>query len=203
MTLVRIVDLLEKYRNQSVTLLMPKMPEGSFEKKLFSLYLSYFPVSKFKYQLKMNTDEHGSFSELIHTLDCGQVSVNISKGGATKRQYRHNPKWEMFIVVHGRALIRERNINTGKTVGFEVSGDRIEAVYMIPGWTHSIINLSHTDVLVTVMTYNEVFNPSRPDTFFLPVYESLLLIMRCCFLKSVKLLIGVKRESIVLFICEE
>lgn len=168
-TLGKIVDLLEEFKEQPSSLLMPKMPEGSFEKKLFSLYLSYLPREKFKYALKMNTDTRGSFTELVHTQDCGQVSINISKPGITKGQHWHNSKWEQFIVVHGHGLIQERNINTGETVEFEVSGDKIESVYMIPGWTHNIINLSETEDLVTVMTCNEVFNPDKPDTFYEPV----------------------------------
>lgn len=165
-TLGRIVDLLMQFKKQPETLLMPKMPAGSFEKKLFSLYLSYLPKDKFKYSLKMNVDNRGSFTELVHTVDCGQVSINISKPGITKGQHWHNSKWEQFIVVSGHALIQERNINTGDTVEFEVSGDKIEAVYMIPGWTHNIINLSDTQDLITVMTCNEVFDPNNPDTFF-------------------------------------
>lgn len=165
-TLGEIVDLLQEFKAQPATLLMPKMPEGSFAKKLFSLYLTYLPPDKFKYALKMNVDDRGSFTELVHTQDCGQVSINISKPGVTKGQHWHNSKWEQFIVVHGHGLIQERNINTGETVEFEVSGDKIEAVYMIPGWTHNIINLSDTEDLVTVMTCNEVFDPNRPDTFF-------------------------------------
>ena len=165
-TLGEIVDLLQEFKSQPATLLMPKMPEGSFAKKLFSLYLTYLPADKFKYALKMNVDDRGSFTELVHTQDCGQVSINISKPGVTKGQHWHNSKWEQFIVVHGHGLIQERNINTGETVEFEVSGDKIEAVYMIPGWTHNIINLSDTEDLVTVMTCNEVFDPDRPDTFF-------------------------------------
>ena len=165
-TLGEIVDLLQQFKSQPATLLMPKMPEGSFAKKLFSLYLTYLPTDKFKYALKMNVDDRGSFTELVHTQDCGQVSINISKPGVTKGQHWHNSKWEQFIVVHGHGLIQERNINTGETVEFEVSGDKIEAVYMIPGWTHNIINLSDTEDLVTVMTCNEVFDPDRPDTFF-------------------------------------
>jgi UDP-2-acetamido-2,6-beta-L-arabino-hexul-4-ose reductase len=165
-TLGEIVDLLETFKKQPETLMMPKMPNGSFAKKLYSLYLSYLPSSKFKYELKMNKDDRGSFTELIHTEDCGQVSINISKPGITKGQHWHNSKWELFIVVQGHGLIQERNINTGETVEFEVSGDKIEAVHMIPGWTHNIINLSETENLVTVMTCNEIFNPSRPDTFF-------------------------------------
>lgn len=165
-TLGEIVDLLQEFKQQPATLMMPKMPSGSFAKKLYSLYLSYLPPEKFKYALKMNVDDRGSFTELVHTEDCGQVSINISKPGITKGQHWHNSKWELFIVVQGHGLIQERNINTGETVEFEVSGDKIEAVHMIPGWTHNIINLSETENLVTVMTCNEIFNPQRPDTFF-------------------------------------
>ena len=168
-TLGEIVDLLSEFKQQPLTLMMPKMPAGSFAKKLYSLYLSYLPPKKFKYALKMNVDDRGSFTELVHTEDCGQVSINISKPGITKGQHWHNSKWELFIVVQGHALIQERNINTGETVEFKVSGDKIEAVHMIPGWTHNIINLSDTENLVTVMTCNEVFNPQRPDTFYEPV----------------------------------
>lgn len=164
-TLGEIIDLLQEFKQQPVSLLMPKMPEGSFAKKLFSLYLTYLPKEAFKYQLKMNCDNRGSFTELVHTEDCGQVSINISKPGITKGQHWHNSKWEQFIVVHGHGLIQERNINTNEMVEFEVSGDKIEAIYMIPGWTHNIINLSETEDLVTVMTCNEVFNPGKPDTF--------------------------------------
>ena len=164
-----IVDLLQEFKAQPDSLLMPEMPEGSFAKKLFSLYLTYLPTDKFKYRLKMNEDDRGSFTELMHTLNCGQVSINISRPGITKGQHWHNSKWEQFIVVHGHGLIQERNINTGETVEFEVSGDKIEAIYMIPGWTHNIINLSETDDLVTVMTCNEIFDPTHPDTFFDPV----------------------------------
>ena len=165
-TLGEIVDLLEQFKNQPKTLLMPKMPDGSFAKKLYSLYLSYLPTEKFKYALKMNVDDRGSFTELVHTEDCGQVSINISKPGITKGQHWHNSKWELFIVVAGHGLIQERNINTGEMVEFEVTGDKIEAIHMIPGWTHNIINLSETENLVTVMTCNEIFNPNHPDTFF-------------------------------------
>lgn len=165
-TLGEIVDLLEEFKAQPMTLMMPKCPEGSFAKKLYSLYLSYLPTDKFKYAMKMNVDDRGSFTELVHTLDCGQVSINISKPGITKGQHWHNSKWEQFIVVAGHGLIQERNINTNETVEFEVSGDKIEAVYMIPGWTHNIINLSETENLVTVMTCNEIFDPKKPDTFF-------------------------------------
>ena len=148
---------------------MPEMPEGSFAKKLFSLYLTYLPTDKFKYRLKMNGDDRGSFTELMHTLNCGQVSINISRPEITKGQHWHNSKWEQFIVVAGHGLIQERNINTGEMVEFEVSGANIEAVYMIPGWSHNIINLSETENLVTVMTCNEVFDPNCPDTFYEPV----------------------------------
>ncbi|GAB6103586.1 NAD-dependent epimerase/dehydratase family protein [Blautia glucerasea] len=168
-TLGEIVDLLEQFKNQPSTLLMPKMPKGSFAKKLYSLYLTYLPADKFKYSLKMNIDDRGSFTELVHTEDCGQVSINISRPGITKGQHWHNSKWELFIVVAGHGLIQERNINTGETVEFEVSGDKIEAIHMIPGWTHNIINLSDTENLVTVMTCNEIFDPERPDTFGEPV----------------------------------
>lgn len=165
-TLGRIVELLYKFKEQPETLMMPEIPEGSFEKKLYSLYLTYLPKDKFKYSLKMNIDDRGSFTELMHTLNAGQVSINISKPGITKGQHWHNSKWEQFIVVHGHGLIQERNINTGEMVEFEVSGDKIEAVYMIPGWTHNIINLSDTEDLVTVMTCNEIFNKDKPDTFY-------------------------------------
>ena len=164
-TLGEIVDLLQQFKEQPTTLMMPKMPDGSFAKKLFSLYLTYLPKEKFKYSMKMNVDNRGSFTELVHTQDCGQVSINISKPGITKGQHWHNSKWELFIVVSGHGLIQERNINTGEMVEFEVSGDKIEVIYMIPGWTHNIINLSQTENLVTVMTCNEIFNPERPDTF--------------------------------------
>ena len=160
-----IVELLEECKQQPVTLMMPRIPQGSFAKKLYSLYLTYLPAEKFKYSLKMNTDDRGSFTELIHTADCGQVSVNVSKPGITKGQHWHNSKWELFIVVAGHGLIQERNINTGEKVEFEVFGDKIEAVHMIPGWTHNIINLSETENLVTVMICNEVFDVKHPDTF--------------------------------------
>ena len=168
-TLGQIVDLLAQFKDQPVSLLMPKMPDGSFAKKLFSLYLTYLPKEKFKYAMKMNCDARGSFTELVHTADCGQVSINISGPGITKGQHWHNSKWEQFIVVHGHGLIQQRNIHTNEMVEFEVSGEKIEAVYMIPGWTHNIINLSDTEDLVTVMTCNEVFDPSHPDTFAEPV----------------------------------
>lgn len=165
-TLGEIVDLLQQFKEQPTTLMMPKMPSGSFAKKLYSLYLTYLPKEKIKYAMRMNVDDRGSFTELVHTEDCGQVSINISKPGITKGQHWHNSKWELFIVVAGHGLIQERNINTGETVEFEVSGDKIEAIHMIPGWTHNIINLSETENLVTVMTCNEIFDPKRPDTFF-------------------------------------
>jgi len=168
-TLGEIADLLQQFREQPATLMMPKMPAGSFVRKLYSLYLTYLPADQFRYALKMNTDDRGSFTELLHTEDCGQVSVNISGPGVTKGQHWHNSKWELFIVVAGHGLIQERNINTGETVEFEVSGDQLEAVRMIPGWTHNIINLSETEKLVTVMICNEIFDPDHPDTFAEPV----------------------------------
>ncbi len=168
-TLGEIVDLLHSFKTQSETLLMPSIPDNSFAKKLYSLYLTYLPADKFKFALKMNCDDRGSFTELLKTVDCGQFSVNISKPGITKGQHWHNSKWEFFIVVSGRALIEERNIYTNEKVSFEVSGDKIEAIHMIPGWTHNIINLSDTENLVTVMWANEQFDPNRPDTFFEPV----------------------------------
>lgn len=168
-TLGHIVDCLKEFKKQPVSLMMPKIPDNSFEKKLFSLYLTYLPKEKFKYEMKMNIDDRGSFTELVHTLDCGQVSINISKPGITKGNHWHNSKWEQFIVVSGHGLIQERNINTGEFVEFEVSGNKIEAVYMIPGWTHNIINLSETENLVTVMTCNEIFDKNHPDTFFMEV----------------------------------
>ena len=168
-TLGEIVDLLETFKAQHDTLIVPPIPDGSFAKKLYSLYLSYLPTSDFKFELKMNCDDRGSFTELLKTADHGQFSVNISKPGITKGQHWHNSKWEFFIVVAGRARIEERNIHTGEKVAFEVSGDKIEAVHMIPGWTHNIINLSDTDNLVTLMWANELFDPNHPDTFFEPV----------------------------------
>ncbi|WP_407382368.1 NAD-dependent epimerase/dehydratase family protein [Ruminococcus sp.] len=168
-TLGEIVDLLETFKAQHDTLIVPPIPDGSFAKKLYSLYLSYLPTSDFKFELKMNCDDRGSFTELLKTADHGQFSVNISKPGITKGQHWHNSKWEFFIVVSGRARIEERNIHTGEKVAFEVSGDKIEAVHMIPGWTHNIINLSDTENLVTLMWANELFDPNHPDTFFEPV----------------------------------
>ncbi len=168
-TLGEIVDLLESFKAQPETLVMPLIPDNSFAKKLYSLYLSYLPTDKFKFELKMNCDDRGSFTELLKTESCGQFSVNISKPGITKGQHWHNSKWEFFIVVAGKALIEERNIYTNEKVSFEVSGDKIEAIHMIPGWTHNIINLSDTENLVTVMWANEQFDPNHPDTFFNPV----------------------------------
>ena len=165
-TLGEIVDLLQQFKAQPQTLVVPSIPDGSFAKKLYSLYLSYLPQEEFKFPLKMNCDARGSFTELLKTADHGQFSVNISKPGITKGQHWHNSKWEFFIVVSGRARIEERNIQTNETVSFEVSGEKIEAVHMIPGWTHNIINLSDTEDLVTLMWANEAFDPNRPDTFF-------------------------------------
>lgn len=165
-TLGEIVDLLQAFKQQPETLLMPKMPAGSFAKKLYSLYLTYLPKEAFKYGLATHADERGSFTELVRTADCGQVSVNIAKPGVTKGQHWHRSKWELFIVVAGHGLVRERNISTGEVVEFEVSGDKIEAVHMVPGWTHSITNLSDTEDLVTVMTCNELFDPAHPDTYY-------------------------------------
>ena len=165
-TLGEIVDLLQQFKQQPETLVVPDIPNNSFAKKLYSLYLSYLPTDKFKFALKMNCDDRGSFTELLKTVNCGQFSVNISKPGITKGQHWHNSKWEFFIVVSGRALIEERNIHTNEKVSFEVSGDKIEAVHMIPGWTHNIINLSNTENLVTLMWANEQFDLNHPDTFF-------------------------------------
>ncbi len=168
-TLGEIVDLLERFNKVSETLVMPEIPENSFAKKLYSTYLSYLPERKVKFPLKMNIDSRGSFTELLKTEKCGQMSVNISKPGITKGQHWHNTKWEFFMVVSGRALIQERRIDSGEVFNFEVSGDKIEAVHMLPGYTHNIINLSDTDDLVTVMWCNEQFNPNRPDTYFAEV----------------------------------
>ena len=164
-TLGHIVDLLETFRNQPKTLMMPEIPQGSFEKKLYSTYLSYLPKEKVAFPLKMNTDARGSFTELIKTEKCGQVSVNISKPGITKGEHWHNTKWEFFIVVSGHGLIRERKIGTDEILDFEVSGEKIEAVHMLPGYTHNIINLSDTEPLITVMWANEAFDADHPDTF--------------------------------------
>ena len=165
-TLGEIVDLLNQFAEQPKTLTIPEIPAGSFAKKLYSTYLSYLPKEKVAFPLKMNVDARGSFTELVHTLNCGQVSVNISKPGITKGQHWHNTKWEFFIVVAGHALIQERKIGTDEVIEFEVSGDNIQAVHMLPGYTHNIINLSDTENLVTVMYCNEIFNPDKPDTYF-------------------------------------
>ena len=165
-TLGEIADLLEKFKSQPISLLMPEIPNNSFAKKLYSTYLSYLPKEKVAFPLKMNVDARGSFTELLKTEKCGQFSVNISKPGITKGQHWHNTKWEFFIVVSGRGLIQERKIGTDEVIEFEVSGDKIEAVHMLPGYTHNIINLSDTEDLVTLMWANEQFDPTRPDTFF-------------------------------------
>ena len=165
-TLGRIVELLESFRNQSATLMMPEIPHNSFEKKLYSTYLSYLPKEKVAFPLKMNVDARGSFTELLRTEKCGQFSVNISKPGITKGQHWHHSKWEFFIVVSGRGLIQMRKIGSDEVLNFEVSGEKIEAVHMLPGYTHNIINLSDTEDLVTVMWANECFDPGKPDTFF-------------------------------------
>lgn len=165
-TLGEIVDLLEIFNNQPKTLIIPEIPKNSFAKKLYSTYLSYLPKEKTIFPLKMNVDDRGSFTELLKSEKCGQVSINISKPGITKGQHWHNTKWEFFIVVSGHGLIQERKIGTDEIVEFEVSGDKIEAIHMLPGYTHNIINLSETENLVTVMWANEAFDPNRPDTFF-------------------------------------
>lgn len=164
----RIVELLNQFAEQPKTLMIPEIPEGSFEKKLYSTYLSYLPKDKVAFPLKMNMDDRGSFTELVHTLNSGQVSINISKPGITKGQHWHNTKFEQFIVVKGHGLIQQRNLNDpeGKVLEWEVSGNKIEAVHMLPGYTHNIINLSETEDLVTVMYCNEIFNPNKPDTYF-------------------------------------
>ncbi len=165
-TLGRIVELLKTFHDQPETLVMPAIAPGSFEKKLYSMYLSYLPKEKVAFPLHMNTDDRGSFTELLKTADHGQFSVNISKPGITKGQHWHNSKWEFFIVVSGHGLIQERKIGTDEVMEFEVSGDRIEAVHMLPGYTHNIINLSQTENLVTLMWANELFDSDHPDTFF-------------------------------------
>ena len=164
-----IVDLIYSFAKQPETLVMPEIPEGSFAKKLYSTYLSYLPKEKVAFPLKMNVDPRGSFTELLRTKSCGQVSVNISKPGITKGQHWHHTKWEFFIVVSGRGLIQMRKIGTEEVLNYEVSGEKIEAIHMLPGYTHNIINLSDTEDLVTVMWANEAFDPKKPDTFFEPV----------------------------------
>lgn len=168
-TLGAIVNLLQEFASQPKTLTIPEIPAGSFAKKLYSTYLSYLPKEKVAFPLKMNVDNRGSFTELVHTLNCGQVSINISKPGITKGQHWHNTKWEFFIVVAGHGLIQERRIDSDEVIEFEVSGDNIQCVHMLPGYTHNIINLSETENLVTVMYCNEIFDPAKPDTYFLPV----------------------------------
>ena len=168
-TLGEIVELLHSFKNQPKTLLMPQIPAGSFAKKLYSTYLSYLPKDGAIFDLKMNCDARGSFTELLKTPSCGQFSVNISKPGITKGQHWHNTKWEFFIVVAGRALIQQRKIGTDEVLNFEVSGEKIQAVHMLPGYTHNIINLSDTEDLVTLMWANEQFDPCKPDTFYEPV----------------------------------
>ena len=165
-TLGEIVDLLHSFKAQPETLLMPSIPAGSFAKKLYSTYLSYFPQDKTIFDLKMNVDPRGSFTELLKTADCGQISVNISKPGITKGQHWHHTKWEFFIVVSGKGLIQMRKIGTDEVLNYYVSGEKIQAVHMLPGYTHNIINLSETEDLVTVMWANEQFDPAKPDTFF-------------------------------------
>ena len=168
-TLGEIVELLKSFAEQPKTLMIPEIPNGSFAKKLYSTYLSYLPASKVAFPLKMNVDDRGSFTELVHTLNAGQVSINISKPGITKGQHWHNTKWEFFIVVAGHGLIQERKLGTDEVIEFEVSGDNIQCIHMLPGYTHNIINLSETENLVTVMYCNEIFNPNKPDTYFEPV----------------------------------
>ena len=168
-TLGQIVDLLNSFSAQPQTLVMPQIPDGSFAKKLYSTYLSYLPKEKAAFSLKMNTDPRGSFTELLKTENCGQFSVNISKPGITKGQHWHHTKWEFFIVVAGHGLIQQRKVGSDEVLNFEVSGENITAVHMLPGYTHNIINLSDTDDLVTLMWANECFDPNHPDTFFEPV----------------------------------
>ena len=165
-TLGKIVELLDEFKNQPQSLVIPEIPEGSFAKKLYSTYLSYLPKEKAIFPLKMNEDDRGSFTELLKTEKCGQFSVNISKPGITKGQHWHHSKWEFFIVVSGHGLIQERKIGSDEVIEFEVTGDKIEAIHMLPGYTHNIINLSKTENLVTVMWANESFDPNHPDTFF-------------------------------------
>lgn len=168
-TLGRIVELLHTFHDQPQTLVMPAIPNGSFEKKLYSMYLSYLPKEKVAFDLKMNCDDRGSFTELLRTADHGQFSVNVSKPGITKGQHWHNSKWEFFMVVSGHGLIQQRKIGTDEVLEFEATGERIQAIHMLPGYTHNIINLSETENLVTVMWANEMFDPAHPDTFFEPV----------------------------------
>lgn len=168
-TLGGIVELLYKFKEQPQTLVIPEIPDNSFAKKLYSTFLSYFPKEKTIFPLKMNVDDRGSFTELLKSQNCGQVSINISKPGITKGQHWHHTKWEFFIVVAGHGLIQQRRVDSDEVMEFEVSGDKIEAIHMLPGYTHNIINLSETENLVTVMWANESFDPNHPDTFFEPV----------------------------------
>ena len=170
-TLGEIVDLLHQFKEMPATLMIPEIPANSFAKRLYSTYLSYLPKDKAIFDLKMNIDQRGSFTELVHTLNCGQVSINISKPRITKGQHWHHTKWEQFIVVSGHGLIQQRNENDpdGEIFEYEVSGDKIQSVIMLPGYAHNIINLSDTEDLVTVMYCNEIFNPEKPDTYFDPV----------------------------------
>ena len=168
-TLGEIVDLLHQFAEMPKTLMIPEIPANSFTKRLFSTYLSYLTKEKAVFDLKMNCDDRGSFTELVHTPKCGQVSINISKPGITKGQHWHNTKWEQFIVVKGHGLIQMRKEGTDEVLNYEVSGDKIQSVIMLPGYTHNIINLSDTEDLVTVMYCNEIFDPNHPDTFFDPV----------------------------------
>ena len=168
-TLGEIVDRIYAFAEQPKTLNIPEIPANSLAKKLYSTYLSYLPKEKVAFPLKMNIDQRGSFTELVHTLNCGQVSINISKPGITKGQHWHNTKWEFFIVVSGHGLIQQRRIDSDEIIEFEVTGDDIQCIHMLPGYTHNIINLSDTHDLVTVMYCNEIFDPNKPDTFFLPV----------------------------------
>lgn len=165
-TLGEIVELLKSFAEQPKTLMIPEIPANSFAKKLYSTYLSYLPKEKVAFPLKMNVDDRGSFTELVHTLNAGQVSINISKPGITKGQHWHNTKWEFFIVVAGHGLIQERKLGSDEVIEFEVSGDNIQCIHMLPGYTHNIINLSDTENLVTVMYCNEIFDPGHPDTYF-------------------------------------
>ena len=168
-TLGEIVELLNVFKEQPNTLIMPEIKNNSFAKKLYSTYLSYLPKEKVKFELKMNKDDRGSFTELLKTENCGQFSVNISKPGITKGQHWHHTKWEFFMVVKGHALIEERKVGTDEVISFEVSGDKIEAVHMLPGYTHNIKNLSDTEDLITVMWANELFDPNHPDTYGMEV----------------------------------
>ena len=165
-TLGEIVDLLHKFADMPKTLMIPEIPADSFAKRLYSTFLSYLPKEKAIFDLKMNVDPRGSFTELVHTLNCGQVSINISKPGVTKGEHWHNTKWEQFIVVAGHGLIQLRKEGTDEVLNYEVSGDKIQSVIMLPGYTHNIINISDTEDLVTVMYCNEIFDPNKPDTYF-------------------------------------